>query len=924
MATAKPLYFSVVKPGGGAASGAVLTSYVRNTQTKTPLYLDVGLATPTNLVAADADGRFGATGLYFDNDNEYTWVVKTSNGATTLMQADVINGVLFVTSASSGFAIDSSWAAVISTPLAAGWATAFLAAFNAVTIAAAHLWAKATWGKLTAATKADLKALISPSTHVSYETSGYSSAGIGGGTFRWDAADWSVQCSADTAEGVFIPLSGNNGSAGAFIRQGVRAYNPYWFSAVGNGVADDTAAINACRTLAATGYGMQQSIISAGAIEWPVGKFKTTGIIMDVPGEHWIGLGGFLVAASASVTVLKITAASTIVREVGFLQTFRPTTAIGTVEITSPSDSTFSKNTIIGGYHGIKCYGGGSDNLLDDNKVNGCYSSFIYFTEGAAWVRRCKLDGDWPVSTPTSTSYKGAWTSATAYVAGDLVVKSGWTFQCRVGGTSAGSGGPAVADFGTDITDNTVTWRTACTQDRAAVHIDSTCFALLFENTDMTGGHFHGARITNLVGGGTAPQNIQFKGCEASAPLFTGIKADAGAAITWESGWVQGGLDVTAVGFDLGAVEHTIINAPFIRNFTNGVQIGASAKHTVITSGQFAACTTAVRAKAGATDFSVVANKMGGSSTWGACTNGVVVEAGASDRYIIFPNDFGGVTTPITDGGTGHDKTVGQRINIPAGIAGLLQGLMMANNGSDATNDIDITSGYAADSTGVFVMNGPAYTKQLDANFAAGTNAGMRNSAVAIANTTYAIYLATTTAGAGADYYAHTSSDPAIALAALQAETGGSTYAYLRRVGYILRESGAIVAFSQNGDEFLRTAHQDINASNPGTSAVLASLRVPAGIKVRAKITTMLVDATPAADTACVVTSPDQTDISPALANDIYIFGNGGAPAMAASSSKEVRTDTSGRVRYRLGASDADRTLQINTFGWIDDRGRFS
>ena len=49
---------NMIASGGGPASGCKLNSYIRNTTTRSPLYSEVGLATPTtHPYVGDADGR---------------------------------------------------------------------------------------------------------------------------------------------------------------------------------------------------------------------------------------------------------------------------------------------------------------------------------------------------------------------------------------------------------------------------------------------------------------------------------------------------------------------------------------------------------------------------------------------------------------------------------------------------------------------------------------------------------------------------------------------------------------------------------------------------------------------------------------------------------------------------------------------------
>lgn len=260
-----------------------------------------------------------------------------------------------------------------------------------------------------------------------------------------------------------------------------------------------------------------------------------------------------------------------------------------------------------------------------------------------------------------------------------------------------------------------------------------------------------------------------------------------------------------------------------------------------------------------------------------------------------------------------------------------LSGCKISNNSGDATNDIDIAAGKcrnAADTANITVA---ALTKRLDANWAAGTNQGMRNSAAAIADGTYHIYAVSTAAGTQ-DIYAYagvagtdpdTSSAEATVIAALQLESGGSSYLYARRIGSILRVSNAIIAFQQTGDEFLRNdaGILDVSVTNQGNSAVDRTLSVPMGLKVDAIINAIATDATGGAEAATYIKDKDISDqaasstaapLCTIISSQAAGFGGG---------SVRVRTSRSGVVTSRAVEASA-ATLRIATMGWIDRRGR--
>lgn len=257
---------------------------------------------------------------------------------------------------------------------------------------------------------------------------------------------------------------------------------------------------------------------------------------------------------------------------------------------------------------------------------------------------------------------------------------------------------------------------------------------------------------------------------------------------------------------------------------------------------------------------------------------------------------------------------------------GLLFGLTLSNDGSDPTNDIGIATGVATSDQSPYVAMtlGTALIKRLDANWAAGTNQGMRNSAAAITDTTYHIYLVAQAAGAAVDIYAHTSATVATVLTALQAETGGSGYIFARRIGSLIRASAALVTFTQVGDKFQRTATPvvDVNVTSSGTSAVTRTLSVPLGIVVE-PIISVTVDAPASGGEQVYLSSLTQTDVA-ADGNTAQLTVSA-ITAFAQQFSGCVTglaTNTSGQIRSRQAQGGSGQNFRIKTGGWIDLRGR--
>lgn len=245
--------------------------------------------------------------------------------------------------------------------------------------------------------------------------------------------------------------------------------------------------------------------------------------------------------------------------------------------------------------------------------------------------------------------------------------------------------------------------------------------------------------------------------------------------------------------------------------------------------------------------------------------------------------------------------------------SGMLFGLTLSNNSGDATNDIDIAAGVAVDGTNVKVLRLAAgITKRLDAAWAVGTGNGGLDTG-SIANTTYHVWLIMRSDTGVVDV---------LFSASASAPTMPANYDFKRRIGSIVRVGGTIISFYQNGDKFLTNDFADVASTNPGTSAVTATLSVPSGIVVEALVKPVILDDSPGGQTYLMLSALAQTDVAAAATNANVISNPAAGTEYVTSGIQHIRTNTSAQIRYRLSASDADTSVRINTTGWIDRRGR--
>jgi hypothetical protein len=434
-------------------------------------------------------------------------------------------------------------------------------------------------------------------------------------------------------------------------------YNVKAFGALGNNIADDTASINAARA-AAIAAGVAAG--RPGMVVLPPGLYKTTGIVMDTAGEQLIGMGGWLVAASSSVTPLKVSASFCVVDGINITTALFPDAGTALLEQTAGADCAFRKCYLVGGYYGFKGTGGG-DTYVEDMKVFGCYSDYA-FTQNyeGFWGYQCKFDGIWPVQTPVAANEKGIRATTTAYVVGDVVSENGWLYQCSAAGTSGvGTLTPTLSAVAIVDGAGTLRWKTYRTSAAAGFHVDSGSLFFSFVNCDFTGGHVYGVYMTNSLA--TLPPSTMFFSslCEFGAPLTAGLQVIAGTHINLEGVILDFGISATAIGAILGAVTHCRIRGCTIAGMFEGVEVSAGATGVVINDNTIVDCSSrGVRVLPNAGHFSVSDNYMGLSATWGNNNVAITVEAGTSDYYNITNNIVHGSSSGVVDGGTGIHKTV--------------------------------------------------------------------------------------------------------------------------------------------------------------------------------------------------------------------------------------------------------------------------
>ncbi len=270
-------------------------------------------------------------------------------------------------------------------------------------------------------------------------------------------------------------------------------------------------------------------------------------------------------------------------------------------------------------------------------------------------------------------------------------------------------------------------------------------------------------------------------------------------------------------------------------------------------------------------------------------------------------SEFDGVDTGLS--------AVAARVTVLEGssgiVAGHIYGLTLANNAGDATNDIDIATGYATDSTFAASMNlASALTKRLDASWTVGTNQGGLDTG-SIADTTYHVHLIQRSDTGVVDV---------LFSASPTAPTMPTNYDRKRRIGSFVRLSGVIKPFIQDGDLFMWSDGPvlDVNVTDVGASAITRTLTVPTGIRVLIFGTVRIASTTNAE--AIYLSDLSMPDIAPTLTG-IFTFQQA-AGGTAGAGQFHCMSNTAAQVRSREVSGAGGSSLRISAAGWYDSRGR--
>jgi hypothetical protein len=456
------------------------------------------------------------------------------------------------------------------------------------------------------------------------------------------------------------------------------------YGAVGDGVADDTLAI--------------QTAINANPgkiIFVPKGSYKFSQLSISSNGTT---LMGEAMLNSTIFIPTQITGNDFVfngcqhsqIQNINFRPTVKKTNGYA-VYFTANAYKCKAVNVRVDyGYNGFGIFNATESEIIDSQcrymlGINGIYfggSTGSY----RAVINNFNGDNPYPNGYGAGATAVKVYAPTTAYSVSDMVSVNNRIWQCSQGGTTGAASAPsalpgatAAEVFTTDVVDGSCRWKFVANVNLTWITQDSFGYSLVIDKAACLNGG-RGFAQTDTVNSGTSYPLWAFAwDLEVDHPFFGGVLLEQGEGCYINGSWIGSVLSGNGVLIDgghrgeisigsgtriMGNAEHgVLIEAGPETVYIDGCQIGYNSQKTV-------SFYNGITVAAGAVDFSIINCRLGdlhGSGSSGEYAS-ILIEPGASDKFVITNNNLFGGLFPVIDGATGTDKViannVGENLNL--------------------------------------------------------------------------------------------------------------------------------------------------------------------------------------------------------------------------------------------------------------------
>lgn len=246
------------------------------------------------------------------------------------------------------------------------------------------------------------------------------------------------------------------------------------------------------------------------------------------------------------------------------------------------------------------------------------------------------------------------------------------------------------------------------------------------------------------------------------------------------------------------------------------------------------------------------------------------------------------------------------------------------SNGADAVNDIDFAvGGICRDDADTLNLTGVAMTKQIDVDWATGTNNGGFATALTLTNDTWYRLFVIGKLDGTVDYGFDTSATAANLLDGTDGGGESPPFVKFRQIGWVRRGSALNILYTQNIDDLDEIDWDvpiaDVAASSPVASRVAKGMTVPPDTLARITLAWGTTNGATLQIFALVLSS-DTVNTPPTGNLSNFSSFREDANTSQANANISVRADASSDIQVRWSATTG--TYSIATFGYRYRRGK--